>query len=109
MRLSLLQSELRGIYEARKAASSSTSPMLTVNLFAAVLGFSSPTLTKGYDWMINIALVDESTPLPAIGDNENEIVAATTNVIFCRQKDELPKILKAGDVLRLHRVGIQVR
>lgn len=100
-----LQSEMRGLYEARKGG---IAPM--VNLNATVLGFSSPTLTKGYDWMLNVTLVDESTPLPdTSNDASDEAVAATTIVIFCRQRDDLPKVCKAGDVLRMHRVGIQVR
>jgi len=96
---------MRGLYDARKGG---VKPL--VNIWATVLGFSSPTITKGYDWMMNITIVDESVPLPETGeDAKEEAVAATTMVIFCRQRDELPKIQKAGDVLRLHRVEIQVR
>ena len=95
---------MRGLYEARNGG---VAPM--VNLYATVLGFSSPTLTKGYDWMLNVTLVDESVPLPDMSNGaSDEAVKATTIVIFCRQREDLPKVCKAGDVLRLHRVGIQV-
>lgn len=97
---------MRGLHEAHQGGS--VSP-LVVNLYGAVLGFTAPTLTKAHDWMVNIALVDESTPLPTNGEREEDSVAATTVVIFCRERDQLPQLRKAGDVLRLHGVGIQVR
>jgi hypothetical protein len=99
------QGEIRGLYEARKGAG-----QCTVNVFATVLGFSSPSLTKGYDWMMNVTLVDESLPLPETGDNANDDpVAAIPCVIFCRDREALPKLKRAGDVLRIHRVAVQVR
>lgn len=80
-----------------------------VNVFATVIGFSTPSLTRGYDWMINVTLVDESTPLPDMSDDaRDETVAATSCIIFCKNREELPKLRKAGDVLRLHRVMVQV-
>lgn len=78
-----------------------------MNVFAAVLGFSAPSLAKNYAWKISVTLVDESTPLPAAG--EEEVVVATTINIFCKEPEELPKILMAGDVLRMHHVKINVR
>lgn len=99
---------MRGLYEARNRGVNVKGPK--VNVFAAVLGFSSPELTKGYDWKVVVTLVDESTPLPTMGEgNEDETLATTTIVIFCKQREELPELLKAGDVLRMHRVEIQVR
>lgn len=71
----------------------------------AVIGFSTPTITRGFDYQVNVTLVDESVPLPAAGD---DIVAATGLSIFCKEKDALPRIVKAGDVLTCHRVAIQV-
>ena len=82
---------------------------LEVNVYGAVLGFTAPALTKAHDWMINITLVDESTPLPTNGEGGKDSVAATTLVIFCRERDQLPRLLKAGDILRLHHVAVQVR
>lgn len=99
-----IQNELRDIHNSRKGG---VKPV--VNVFAAVLGFSSPTMTRGYDYQVNVTLVDESLPLPGIGDDaKDDVIAATTIVIFCKEKEGLPKILKAGDVLRLHRVALQV-
>jgi hypothetical protein len=97
---------VRALNESHKGGS--LSPPV-VNLYGAVLGFTSPTLTKAHDWQVNIALVDESTPLPTKDERSEDCVAATTAVIFCRERDQLPRLVKAGDVLRLHRVGVQVR
>lgn len=100
-----IQSEMRGLYEARKGGG-----QFMVNVFATVLGFSSPSLTKGYDWMMNVTLVDESLPLPETGNDANDDpVAAISCVIFCRDREALPKLRRAGDVLRIHRVALQVR
>jgi hypothetical protein len=52
--------------------------------------------------------VDESTPLPINDERSEDSVASTTAVIFCADRDQLPHLVKAGDVLRLHRVGVQV-
>lgn len=95
------QSELRGIHNARKGGEKPVA-----NVFCAVLGFSSPTMSRGYDYQVNVTLVDDSLPLPTAG--EDDVVAATPIIIFCKEKDNLPQILKAGDVLRLHRVAVQV-
>jgi hypothetical protein len=81
---------LRALTEPHKGGSFSPQ----VNLYGAVLGFTSPTLTKAHDWQINIALVDESTHLPTT-DERNEDVASTTAVIFCRERDQLPRLVQA--------------
>lgn len=106
---------MRSIHETQQGGSPKTlvknndGALLSVNLYGAVLGFTAPTLTKAHDWMVNIMLVDESTPLPTNGEGEKDSVAATSLVIFCRERDQLPRLLRAGDILRLHRVVVQVR
>lgn len=57
--------------------------------------------------MMGIALVDQTIPLAA---DEGSIVEKvhTVNInIFTKNKDLLPKVLYAGDVIRMHRVKLQ--
>jgi hypothetical protein len=69
-----------------------------VNLHGVVIGFSPPAITKRGDWMMGIALVDDTVPLPEPG--LVEFVYTIHINIFTKTKDLLPKILFAGDVLR---------
>ena len=73
-----------------------------VNVMAVVLGFGCPFLTRRGEWMMAVALVDETIPL----DHESmDDSVQTVNVnIFSKDKSYLPKIRYAGDVLRMHRV-----
>lgn len=76
-----------------------------VNVYAVVLGFGSPAKTKRGDWMVGIALIDETLALEEDGalDPVN-----TINInIFAKKLDELPDIRYGGDVLRMHRVKLQ--
>lgn len=62
--------------------------------------------------MMGIALVDETVQLFGNMDNgdddDAEKVVHTVNInIFTKVKDALPKVLYAGDVLRMHRVKLQ--
>jgi hypothetical protein len=67
----------------------------TVCVYAAVLGFTSPSQTKQGDWMMTASLVDASCTTPV------------TLVMFCKSKERLPQVMKMGDVLRMHRVSLQ--
>lgn len=92
-------------YVSQKTNPNSSSCFVVSNVMCAVIGFSTPTMTRGFDYQVNVTLVDETVPLPAVGD---DIVAATGLSIFCKDKDALPRIVKAGDILTCHRVAIQV-
>lgn len=74
-----------------------------VNVFAVVIGFGSPAMTKRGEWMMSVALVDDSLPLD---DEEDSLKTVNVN-IFAKDKLYLPKIRFGGDVLRLHRVQVQ--
>jgi hypothetical protein len=67
-----------------------------INIYAVVLGFTSPSQTRRGDWMASAMLVDES---------------CTTHVtinMFCKGPSFLPKLACMGDVLRIHRAALQV-
>jgi hypothetical protein len=80
-----------------------------VNLFGLVLGFSPPKLTKRNDWMMTVALVDETTPLcdPCDVTTAGDTVKSININMFARKLENLPDLLYAGDVLRLHRVELK--
>jgi hypothetical protein len=69
-----------------------------VCIYAVVLGFSSPNQNKRGDWMMTATLVDEGS-----------FATPTTLIMFCKEAKDLPKLTRMGDVLRMHRVSLQVR
>jgi len=81
-----------------------------VDLFAAVLSFTQPSRTTRGDWMMNLALVDESVPTcENEGDSTVSYIKSVTINIFVKSEDKarLPMVRYAGDVVRLHRVKLQ--
>jgi hypothetical protein len=108
----LLQGDLQSHYESYQAKtlkpdSYSERGDCVINLYGVVLGFGSPSKTKRGDWMVGIALVDETLPL----ENEQSRVldsVHTVNInIFAKSQQDLPDLRYAGDVLRMHRVRLQ--
>ena len=83
-----------------------------VNLYGVIVAFKLPQLAKTGQWFMSIELVDESI---SPGDHSEEDVSASEEwksvslVIFEKQRERLPSLKAAGDVLRLHRVVVQVR
>ena len=129
-----------------------------VNVYAAVLGFSFPSLTRNSEWMMQVTLIDETTALPTLpttkidfmgvnnivhNRNRNNVDASCTKdtkkavlsvrnpfnrssvngdttdklehekkkgiphvtlMIFSQDKEKLPRIQHAGDIIRIHRV-----
>jgi hypothetical protein len=55
--------------------------------------------------MITVSLIDDSLPLPEEGDQPGHPI---TLVLFCKEKEKLPQIQRIGDILRMHRVFLQV-
>jgi hypothetical protein len=41
--------------------------------------------------------------------DEGSFATPTTLVMFCKQAKDLPKLTRMGDVLRMHRVSLNVR
>jgi hypothetical protein len=76
-----------------------------VNLYGVVLGFGSPAKTKRGDWMVSIALVDETLSLE--NDQVHDSVNTVNINIFAKALQDLPDIRYAGDVLRMHRVQLR--
>lgn len=80
-----------------------------VNVFGLVLQFSPPTLTKRGHHMLKVSLVDESLLDQIDSDDVQLSRMPITLVIFCKKNKDLPTLRMAGDVLRLHRVVVQVK
>jgi hypothetical protein len=78
-----------------------------VNVYGVVLGFGSPSKTKRGDWMVAIALVDETLPLENEQNRVLDSVHTVNIIIFAKSLQDLPDIRYAGDVLRMHRVRLQ--
>lgn len=103
---------LRNVYESHRTLAiqpgGSLGPCL-VNVYGVVLGFGSPAQTKTGDWMVGIALVDETLPLaePDPATKLVEFVHTVNLNIFAKHREDLPDLRCAGDVLRAHRVKLQ--
>ena len=82
-------------------------------IYATVLNFTPPRRTKR-NWMMNIMLFDDSLPCPREHDSSNNSNEAITSipqmkiVIFRDNIQDFPRIECAGDVLRGHRVLVDV-
>ncbi|XP_048113874.1 protection of telomeres protein 1 isoform X1 [Alosa alosa] len=66
-----------------------------VNVYGVVTFFKLPFPTKGTDYCSTLKLTDPSG-------------ATVSCTIFCENQENHPKIFKAGDVIRLHRVKAQM-
>jgi Telomeric single stranded DNA binding POT1/CDC13 len=88
-----------------KAKKASGSTKCHVDLYGVAIGFSAPTLTTRGDQMLTVTLMDETI---CDGDGAQE-PSPVTLVIFCNPKKSLPVFSCAGNILRLHRVVVQVR
>jgi hypothetical protein len=58
--------------------------------------------------MISVSLVDDSLSLP-ITDAAEPVIHQVSINIFCKKKEDLPRLYRMGDVLRMHRVELKVR
>lgn len=87
------------------AEKTKTFPPGEYDLYAAVMSFGSLSQTNTGDWKITVTLIDESLPLPS--ENDDHFRCVTAN-IFCKELNQLPKLQKAGDVIRMHRMALQV-
>ncbi|XP_063052154.1 protection of telomeres protein 1 [Engraulis encrasicolus] len=66
-----------------------------VNVYAVVTFFKLPYPTRGTDYCSTMKLTDQSGA--KVGCN-----------IFCAKQDNHPKIFKTGDIIRLHRMKVQI-
>lgn len=87
------------IGELLESASNKGQPCL-VNLYAVVLGFGIPSMTKRNDWMISLTLVDESL--------DTSPLRVVQLMSFQNDKARLPNVRYCGDVVRIHRVKAQI-
>lgn len=94
-----MQGDLRKVLTNNKAR-----PDPKVNIYGVVMGFTSPSRTKKGTWMITVSLVDDSLADTTHGNGDPPV---TLN-IFCKKRDEIPRLHQIGDVLRLHRVALKV-
>jgi hypothetical protein len=89
-----------------------------VNVSCAVLSFTQPSQTKKGQWILSANLIDDTM---SIGDEDNietmitnpsRSSSSTTTVesvvinMFAAQKERLPQIVYAGDVLELYNVQL---
>ena len=96
-----------------------------VNVFGAVHDICHPKFTARKQWMMRITLFDDSLPVEVtkktshasttaqsvVGVATKEAkkqIALVTLLIFVVKYDELPHVFRAGDILRIHRVKVQV-
>ena len=77
----------------------SASDKPTANVYAVVLSVSPPRMTMRGEWCVSLSLFDESCDAGAAD-------AVVLNA-FNSDPARLPVALRAGDVLRCHRVGVQ--
>jgi len=70
---------------------------LRVNLYASVVTATPPRMTKRGDWVISATLIDDSY----------QALPMTINV-FCKEKNRLPQLVWMGDVIRIHRAGLEI-
>ena len=75
----------------------------TINVFAVVKFFKSAEKTRGSDYYMLLSLVDESMYRPADADSGS---CKLKCLLFSPSEDGLPKDVKAGDIVRLHRLKI---
>jgi len=95
-----------------------------VNVFGAVLSIRPAKLTKRSEWMMQLTLTDDSLPaeesttplnVSHIAQNIDDTsthgtkkkIAFVTLMIFIIDYKDLPEVLRAGDILRVHRVKVQ--
>jgi Telomeric single stranded DNA binding POT1/CDC13 len=74
-----------------------------VGLYGVVLGFGAPRRTKRGDWIVSATLVDE---IPPLDDGSPELVTVTINM-FHSDRNRLPDLRYAGDVIRIHRAKVE--
>ena len=102
-----MQSELRPLLTASKQRNQHH---CEANVYGVVIGFGAATQTKTGDWFMNVTLVDESIVDDENSSNtEEKMLSAIPLSIFCKKIQQLPDLRRAGEVLRLHRVVVQVR
>lgn len=81
----------------------------TINTFGVALSFTQPSITARGQWTVSVVLVDKELKLyeNEVGKTNPYIDSITCN-FFARldDKDALPKVRYAGDVLRLHDVSL---
>ena len=87
------QSELKAYLAECKARGGD----VAVDVYGTVLLYSGVSLTKRGEFMMSIDLIDES---------HSEFPISLH--IFRKEADRLPQIRRVGDVLRMHRVDMQV-
>lgn len=70
------------------------------NIYGVVLGFTPPSHARSGEWMSNIILIDET---------HHDVPECVVSMnMFSLDIARLPKVMRAGDVLRAHRVRLQV-
>lgn len=81
---------------------------VTVNICAVVLSFTQPQRSRKGDWFQSVTLIDDSLALCENAASEDSFVHSIVINIFVghKQKERLPQLLYAGDVLLLHDVEL---
>mmetsp|Transcript_8020 Transcript_8020/g.11908 ORF Transcript_8020/g.11908 Transcript_8020/m.11908 type:complete len:691 (-) Transcript_8020:386-2458(-) len=85
--------ELGPIFEAQNRGANREK----LNVYGIVIGFGMPYITNRGDWSMSVTLIDDTK-------SSKEAVALN---MFLGRDSKLPALLKAGDVIRAHRVKVQ--
>ncbi len=74
------------------------------NIYGIVLGFTVPKLTRKGDWMMQVTLTDDSLNECNGESNSQDPISTLSITLFNKNKDSLPRISCAGDIIRCHRI-----
>jgi Telomeric single stranded DNA binding POT1/CDC13 len=105
----------RSVFHGILAANTRSSSLLqhpSVDVIGVILGFNTPSRTKTHNWMVSCRIVDPSISTaspqqPQESDSHDEFHAISINV-FRKHEKELPRFIRAGDLIRLLGAGLQV-
>ena len=74
-----------------------------INFYGVVTEWDAPRQTTN-DLLMTLKLIDPTI----VGDDQEQFANAIGLLVFARQRHQLPQVLKPGDIIRLHRVKVQV-
>ena len=79
-----------------------------INFYGIILSFSVPKFTRRKEWMMQITVTDESICEESDVTTGPQVIPFVTLTVFHRNKDNLPCVFCAGDIIRCHRVLVDV-
>lgn len=74
------------------------------NFYGIILCYTVPKLTRAGDWMVTITVFDDTINDIDDKEQQGQSISTFSMTLFNKNKDSLPNILCAGDIIRFHRV-----